>query len=78
MPSKNPRVNAVLSPDLYAAVAKLAHREGVSLSQKVGDLVREALELEEDAALDAIATRRMSARGRWLSQADAKRRLGIS
>jgi hypothetical protein len=78
MPSKNPRVNTVLPPELYSAVARLAKQEGISLSHKVNDLVREALELEEDAGLDAIAKRRREARGRWVSQAEVKRRLGIS
>ncbi len=48
MPSKNPRVNAVLEEPLFRAVQVLARREGVSLSQKVRDLVREAVELAED------------------------------
>ncbi len=79
MPSKNPRVNTVLAPETYAAVARLAKRDGISLSHKVNDLVREALELQEDAGLDAIAKRRAASRGgRWVSQADVKRRLGIS
>jgi hypothetical protein len=79
MPSKNPRVNTVLAPEVHAAVALLAKKEGVSLSHKVNDLVREALELEEDAGLDAIAKRRRSSRGgRWVSHVELKRRLGIS
>ncbi len=78
MPSKNPRVNTVLPPEVYAAVARLAKRDRVSLSLKVHDLVREALNLEEDAGLDAIAKRRMRSRGRSVSQAEVKRRLGIS
>jgi hypothetical protein len=79
MPSKNPRVNTVLPPEIYKAVARLAKRDGISLSHKVNDLVREALELEEDAGLDSIAKRRKVSRGgRWVSQAELKRRLGIS
>jgi hypothetical protein len=79
MPAKNPRVNTVLPPALYATVAKLAHREGVSLSRKVGDLVREALELEEDIGLDLVVRRRekQGATGRWISHDEAKRRLGL-
>ncbi len=79
MPSKNPRVNTVLAPEVHAAVTRLAKREGVSLSHKVNDLVREALELQEDAGLDAIAKARRDARGgHWVSHAEMKRRLGIS
>jgi hypothetical protein len=79
MPSKNPRVNTVLPPEIYKAVQRLAKRDGISLSHKVNDLVREALELEEDAGLDSIAKRRRASRGgRWVSQTEVKRRLGIS
>ena len=48
MPTKNPRVNVVLEKPLYKAIARLAKQDGVSMSLKVRDLVREALELEED------------------------------
>lgn len=55
MPAKNPRVNVVLERPLYKAVELSAKKAGVSLSLKVRDLVREALEIEEDMALAAIA-----------------------
>jgi len=58
MPAKNPRVNVVLEKPLYANVERLAKRDGVSLSLKVRDLVREALEMEEDIALAQFAESR--------------------
>lgn len=58
MPTKNPRINVVLEKPLYNHVESLAKREGVSLSLKVRDLVKEALELEEDAALTEFAESR--------------------
>lgn len=58
MPTKNPRVNVVLEKPLYEAVRRLAEKEDVSLSLKVRDLVREALEAEEDAALAQFAEER--------------------
>lgn len=58
MPAKNPRINVVLEKPLYQAVERLAVREGVSLSHKVRDLVKEALEIEEDLALAALAEKR--------------------
>jgi len=58
MPTKNPRVNVVLEKPLYANVERLAKRDGVSLSLKVRDLVREALEMEEDIALAQFAESR--------------------
>jgi len=58
MPVKNPRINVVLEKPLYNTIARIATREGVSLSLKVRDLVREALEIEEDVALAAVAEKR--------------------
>jgi hypothetical protein len=58
MPVKNPRINVVLEKPLYHTIECLAKREGVSLSLKVRDLVREALETEEDVALSAFAEER--------------------
>jgi hypothetical protein len=58
MPAKNPRINVVLEKPLYHTIKWLANREGVSLSLKVRDLVKEALETEEDVALSAFAEER--------------------
>ena len=58
MPAKNPRINVVLEKPLFHAVERLATRDGVSLSLKVRDLVREALEVEEDIGLSAFAEER--------------------
>jgi hypothetical protein len=58
MPTKNPRVNVVLEKPLYESVRRLAEKEDVSLSLKIRDLVREALEAEEDAALAQFAEER--------------------
>jgi predicted transcriptional regulator len=55
MPTKNARVNVVLEKPLYAAVDEIAKRQGLSKSMVVRDLVREAIELREDAALAAFA-----------------------
>jgi metal-responsive CopG/Arc/MetJ family transcriptional regulator len=58
MPAKNPRINVVLEKPLYQNVERMARKDGVSLSLKVRDLVREALEMEEDIALASIAKHR--------------------
>ncbi len=58
MPSKKPRINVVLEEPLYAAIEQLAKRDKVSLSLKVRDLVKEALEIEEDVALSAFVEER--------------------
>jgi hypothetical protein len=44
MPTKNPRINVVLERLLYNNVERLAERDGISLSLKVRDLVKAALE----------------------------------
>lgn len=58
MPTKNPRVNVVLEEPLYDTIKALAKRDGVSLSLKVRDLVKEALEIKEDIALSYFAESR--------------------
>ena len=58
MPTKNPRINVVLERPLYDSVRRLAEKEDISLSLKIRDLVRQALEAEEDAALAQFAEER--------------------
>ncbi len=58
MPTSNPRINVVLEEPLFKNVKELAKRDGVSLSLKVRDLVKEAIEIEEDVALAKIAGKR--------------------
>jgi predicted DNA-binding protein len=59
MPTKNPRVNIVVEPPLYGAMRDLAAVQGVSMSTLARDLILEAMELREDAALAAFADERM-------------------
>lgn len=58
MPVKSPRINVVLEKPLFHTIEMLAERDGVSLSLKVRDLVKEALEIEEDIALSQFAQKR--------------------
>ena len=58
MPSKNPRINVVLDDNLYKSIQFLAESDGVSLSAKVKDLIKEALEVQEDLYLAAFAEER--------------------
>ena len=58
MPAANPRIHVVLEKPLFDAVERMAEREGVSLSLKVRDLVREAIELYEDLTLGDVAKAR--------------------
>jgi hypothetical protein len=63
MPTKNPRINVVLDKTLYKSVRSLARKDRVSLSTKVRDLLKEALELHEDLYLVAIAEQREKSLG---------------
>ena len=59
MPAKNPRINVVLDIPLYKNVQFLAKKDGVSLSTKVRDLLREAMEIQEDIYLSSAAEKRL-------------------
>lgn len=58
MPAKNPRINVVLDPPLYKNVQFLAEKDGVSLSTKVRDLLKDAMEIQEDIYLVELAEKR--------------------
>ena len=77
MPSVHPRINTVLEPPVYKTVKRLAKQDGVSLSQKVRDLVREALELLEDAALEKIVNQRRKNPAPSIPHPELKRRFRI-
>jgi hypothetical protein len=69
MPARNPRINVVLEEPLYREVQFLAKKDGVPLSTKVRDLLREILETHEDIFLAQIADKRAT---------DWKESLGLS
>lgn len=58
MPTGHPRINVVLEKPLYDSIFRLAKKDGVSLSLKARDLIREALELEEDIYWAEAASKR--------------------
>ena len=58
MPTKNARVNVVMEKPLYSAVNEIARARGLSMSMTVRDLIREAIELQEDQALAGFAENR--------------------
>ncbi|MBW2336947.1 MAG: toxin-antitoxin system, antitoxin component, partial [Deltaproteobacteria bacterium] len=51
MPAKNPRINVVLENPLYKQVQFLARQDGVSMSAKVRELLKEIIETQEDIFL---------------------------
>jgi low affinity Fe/Cu permease len=58
MSTRNPRINIVLEKPLYKAIEMIAKKEGISISHKTRDLLREAIEIYEDMILEGIASRR--------------------
>ncbi len=80
MPAKNPRVMAVLEPPLYEWLTRFARAEGVSVSLKVRDLLREAYEMYEDEYLTSLARARARTfdRRTALTTEQMKARLGLN
>ena len=58
MATTKKRINVSLSTDVEKAITKLAKRDQVPEATKAGELIRLALEIEEDQVLDGIATER--------------------
>jgi len=79
MPTRLPRLNVVIEKPLYEAVSRLAKRDGLSRSLKARDLLREALETDEDAywTRRAQARERTFSSGKALTVSAARRRLGL-
>ena len=76
MATKNPRLQVLLEKSLYDAVASLAKTEGVSMSLKARDLIREALLHLEDLTLAQVVEERARKRARPISFKEMESRLG--
>lgn len=59
------RVLTVLEAPLFTQVSKIAKRDGLSMSQKVRDLLRDAVERDEDADLVTVVQARKKSGGKW-------------
>ena len=64
MCTKKPGINILVEPSLHRALQDLAESAGVSLSTVAHDLIREAINLREDAALAALLDIRIRALGK--------------
>ena len=60
MPTKNPRLNVVLSKVVLRALAEIAKHEDKSLSVVAQELIVEALDRHEDLLLSRLAVKRES------------------
>ncbi len=58
MPNKTPRINMVLKKLLHKKVQFLAKKNGDSFSTKLRDLVRDALDIQEDVHLARFVKKR--------------------
>lgn len=77
MPTSLPRISAVVEVPVFKAVARLAKRDGVTLSQKARDLLVDALELAEDEALEALVAPRRRNRAPSIGHQDFWSKRGI-
>ena len=66
----------MLERPLYDAVSSLAEEDGVSLSTKARDLIREAIEHLEDMTLARIVERRKAKPAKLVTFKEMERRLG--
>ncbi|MBI2982366.1 MAG: hypothetical protein HYY44_08810 [Deltaproteobacteria bacterium] len=60
MPTKNPRLNVVLTKIVLQALTEIATREDKSLSVVAQELIVEALDRHEDLLLSGLAMKRES------------------
>lgn len=70
MPTLKKRINISVSKDIERAIAKLALRDEMPQATKAAQLLAQAIEAEEDAIWDEIATRR-SRTGHYISHEQA-------
>ena len=58
MPTKNPRINVAVEKSIYSIIETLAKEKGISMSMVTRELIKEALEIEEDNVLASFAEER--------------------
>ena len=60
------RINITADADVEAALISSAKRDRMPVTSKAAELLRLALELEEDVALTSLAEKRLSQKARFL------------
>lgn len=71
MPTESPRIQVLLDPKTNSQLLQLAAFEQRSLSATAADLIRDALELQEDRLLSAFGDKRLAEATGWASHAEA-------
>lgn len=69
MPTEKRRLNLTIDDATLAALAQLAEVRGESMSSVGIDLIRFALDLQEDRHFSAVADKRLSSRERRIPHA---------
>ncbi len=77
MATEKKRINVSLSKHAHKALSYLAHRDDVPYATKAACLIDEALELEEDIALDYLACQRSSEKVNYISHDTVRSRYGL-
>ena len=67
------RINISVSEETDNLLKKLAERDEMPVATKVLELIKKALQIEEDDVLDVIASKRDSKKVRYLSHKEAWR-----
>ncbi len=70
MATTKQRINISVSRSTKKTLEALAKRDEMPVASKVTDLVEQALELEEDRVLSAIADERLKGKVRWVKDSD--------
>ncbi|OGG67625.1 hypothetical protein A3C21_00410 [Candidatus Kaiserbacteria bacterium RIFCSPHIGHO2_02_FULL_59_21] len=70
MATAKTRLQITLAPDIGPAIKLLAKRDRVPAATKAAELLRQAIEMEEDLYLSKIADERLKGRVRWVKDSD--------
>jgi hypothetical protein len=70
MATNKTRLQITLAPDIGPAIKLLAKRDKVPAATKAAQLLRQALEIEEDIYLSKIADERLKGKVRWVKDSD--------
>jgi hypothetical protein len=71
MATTKTRINVSLSDDVEKALVALAKRDQVPHATKAAELLRQALEIEEDRVFDVIASGRELVGAKFVAHKDA-------
>ncbi|HEY4506401.1 MAG TPA: hypothetical protein VJJ24_03070 [Candidatus Paceibacterota bacterium] len=71
MPTTKNRINITVSREVEDAIERLARRDHVPEATKASELLRLAIELEEDIVLGEIVTRRDTSKTKFVSHKKA-------